>query len=160
MKLTNTGKCLVYKIYAFLIYLIPMSILFFVNLGEYDRDAGIFGFWGFVVLAFIILAFKNYVLEFFKKRTLLTVSIIFFIVSFITRYIADELLLITAVSMIAALLSTFVEIVADTYNEYSYKTVDGVRTKNLAPALTDKEAWRLSYGFILTNEEDNEEDKE
>ena len=147
MKLTNRGKCIQYKAFAFLIYLIPMTLLFFINLGAYTNNSGSVNFWGIVLFVGIVLAFKNYIIDVFKKRTLLAVNIALLLMAIIMRYLSDEVILITAVGGVSALIATFVEIVADTYDLMSYRLVDGVKIKNTAPALSDKEAWQQAYGI-------------
>ena len=147
MKLTNSGKCLLYRVLSFLVYLIPMTILFIVNIDSYSSGGGIFGFWGFIVLAFVFISFKQNVIDMFKKQTLLSVSGVFFIFSLIMRFLATEMLLITCVSFLASLLSSFVSIVADTYELLSYKLIDGVKQKNLDKAMPDKKAWAMAYGL-------------
>ncbi len=147
MKLTNRGKCLQYKLFAFLVYLIPMTLLFFINLGAYTNDGGSFNFWGIMIFVGIVLAFKNYIIDAFKKRTLLSINIALLAMSIVMRYLSDEVILIASIGSISALIASFVETVADTYDLMSYKLVDGVKIKNTAPAMGDKDAWRMAYGF-------------
>lgn len=150
MKLTNSGKCLIYRILSFLVYLIPMTILFIANIDTYSSGGGIFGFWGFIVLAFVFISFKQNIIDIFKKQALLSVSGVFFIFSLVMRFLATEMLLITCVSFLASLIASFVFIVADTYELMSYKLVDGVKQKNLDKAVPDKKAWAMAYGFSYT----------
>ena len=131
MKLTNKGKAWLYRFYAFLVYLIPMITLFIVNYQEYDKDGGAVGFWGIIVIAFAI-----------------------FVVALVMKNIAGQMLLISAVSAIAALLSSFVSVVSDVFVEHSFKMVDGEKVKNSAPAISDKQAWLEAYGYIFSKEEE------
>lgn len=157
MKLTNRGKCLQYKAFAFLIYVIPMTVLFLANVSAYTTTEKAVGFWGFVLIAFIILMFKNTIVEAFKKRAQVSLSAAVLIISVLFNYMASELTLIAAVSLVAAILASFVEVVADTYDTMSYKLVDGVKVKNPAVGMPDKEAWAVSYGVIVTgNKNDGE----
>lgn len=157
MKLTNRGKCLQYRLLAFFVYFIPMAILFAVNIGAYTTDKGkTIGFWGFIIVAFVILTFKNLIIDAFKKRTQITLSVAVLILSVIFKYISEELTLIAVVSLMASVLSSFVEVVADTYDSASYVIKDGVKLKNTATAIPDKQAWAISYGFIAVVEEDKE----
>ena len=149
MKLTNSGKCKIYRALSFLVYLIPMTILFIANIDAYSSGGGIFGFWGFIVLALVFVSFKGNILDTIKKQPLLSISGGLFIFSLIMRFLANEMLLITCVSFLASVLSSFVSIVADTYEMMSYKLVDGVKQKNLDKAMSDKKAWAMSYGISL-----------
>lgn len=154
MKLTNKGKAWLYRFYAFLVYLIPMITLFIVNYQEYDKDGGAVGFWGIIVIAFVVLAFKGYILNLFKKQPITTVSIAIFVVALVMKNIAGQMILISAVSAIAALLSSFVSVVSDVFVEHSFKMVDGEKVKNSAPAISDKQAWLEAYGYIFSKEEE------
>ena len=75
-------------------------------------------------------------------------SVAILIISIVMRFLANEIILIATVSTIASVLSSFVEVVADTYDLMSYKLVDGVKQRNLEKGLGDKEAWAMAYGFI------------
>lgn len=151
--MTNYGKCLLYKLYSFLIYAVPMTLLFILNRGAYKTEASIFGFWGYVILGLLIIAFKGAFLEMFKKRTVLSVSAVFFVFSLIMLYMAKEMVLIAGVSLVASILQSFVGIVEDVYARLSWIIAeDGTRRKNPKKALPDKDAWREAYGFIAAEE--------
>jgi hypothetical protein len=132
-----------------------MTILFIANIDTYSSGGGIFGFWGFIVLAFVFISFKQNIIDIFKKQALLSVSGVFFIFSSVMRFLATEMLLITCVSFLASLIASFVSIVADTYELMSYKLVDGVKQKNLDKAIPDKKAWAMAYGFSYSEKENN-----
>ena len=148
MRLTNRGKSIVYRCLAFLVYVIPMTILFIANYKAYTNTAGSVGFWGFVIIAFCILSFKNTIIECFKKRALTTFSIAILIIAIVMRFLADEIILIATISTVGSVLSSFIEVVADTYDNLSYKLIDGVKQRNTDQALSDKKAWAMAYGFI------------
>ena len=131
-----------------------MITLFVVNYQEYDKDGGAVGFWGIIVIAFVVLAFKGYILNLFKKQPITTVSIAIFVVALVMKNIAGQMLLISAVSAIAALLSSFVSVVSDVFVEHSFKMVDGEKVKNSAPAISDKQAWLEAYGYIFSKDEE------
>lgn len=158
MKLTNSGKCKLYRLYAFIAYAIPMAMLFFVNYNAYKQEGGAVGFWGFVLLGFVFLAFKEQILTLFKKRMLMSLSGTLFIFAILMQFIADQIILITGVSFAAGLLSSFISVVGDVYAERSYRMVDGEKIKNTSPAIPDKQAWLEAYGWNFTRED--EEPKE
>lgn len=145
--MTNGAKCKLYRLYAFLTYALPMALLFILNHEAYAGKASAFGFWGYIILIFVIAAFKDKFLTFFKNGSLLTVSAIVFVIALIMRYLSDELILISLVSLIGALLSTFIDIVGDVYERHSKIIVDGVEQKNRKPAMPDAEAWKEAYSF-------------
>ena len=145
--MTNLGKARLYKMYAFLIYAIPMMVLFFANMDEYKSDGSIFGFFGIVILMLVLIAFKNTVLEFVKKRTVLTVSVFVLLFSMLMASFADKMVLIATVSTIGGVFQGIVDVVADTYYNHAYIVKDGIKTRNPEMALTDKEAWAEAYGL-------------
>lgn len=145
--MTNRGKMWLYKLYSFLAYAIPMACLFVINREEYSSGGNMFGFFGFVILFFVILSFKNSFLKLIRNKTLLTVSAITLIFSILMQYLADNMILISTVSLISASIQSVVEVVADTYEIHSWVEVNGVRRRNPAKALSDTEAWREAYGF-------------
>jgi hypothetical protein len=147
----NVAKYRVYKAYSCLAYATPMATLFGLNSDVYLKDSTggtSIGFWGFVILVFVALAFKSKIMEFAKKNTILSISIIVFGVALIMQFIAGQLMLISAVSMGGAVASSVFEPVADYYYSIAYKQINEesrVRL-NLAP-VTQREAWRQAYGF-------------
>lgn len=145
--MTNRGKMWLYKLYSFLSYALPMTGLFFVNRKEYASGGNMFGFFGFVILFFIILSFKNAFLKLIRNKTLLTVSAIVLVFSILMQYLADNMILISTVSLIGASLQSVIEVVADTYEIHSWVEVNGVRRRNPSKAISDREAWKEAYGF-------------
>ena len=148
--MTNKGKAFLFKIYAFLIYLVPMAVLFAVNYNEYDKDGGAVGFWGIVVIA----AFKDYVIAFFKKQPLLTVSLAVFIVSIITAELADQLALISGIAVVASLLSSFVSVISDSFMNHAYIVQpNGEKSLNTNEAIPTRQAVMEAYGFVFTKKD-------
>lgn len=146
--MTNSAKLLLYKIFSFLVYAIPMIALFIINHDEYKSDGSAFGFFGIIILVFIGLTLKNSIATLFKTHTLLTVSIIILVLSLLMKYLGDNMILISCVSIVGSLLQSVIEAVAHVYENYAYITEDGVKKKNMAPAIPDAQAWREAYGFI------------
>ena len=95
MKLTNKGMSIVFKGLAFLVYLIPMAVLFGVNYAAYRQTEGLIGFWGVVLLAFVVLALKNILLTAFKKQPLIFMSLTVFIIALLMGKISDQMFLIS-----------------------------------------------------------------
>lgn len=146
--MTNRGKMWLYKLYSFFAYALPMFGLFFVNRKEYASGGNMFGFFGFVILFFVILSFKNAFLRMIRNKTLLTVSAIVLVFSILMQYLAENMILISTVSLIAASVQSVIEVVADTYEVHSWVEVNGIRKRNPAKAISDKEAWKEAYGFL------------
>ena len=146
--MTNRGMCLLYKAYSFIAYAIPMVILFLANMDAYKTDGSIFGFWGFVILGFVFIAFKGTFINLIKNRTLMTVSGIVLLFAILMQYIAQEMILISMMSFGGAVMQSFLEGVADVYENYSWITVDGVKKRNRKKAIPQAEAWAEAYGFI------------
>lgn len=157
MKLTNHGKSVLYKIYAFLAYSSIMFVLFVLKLNEYTTDSRL-GFYAIIVLAFVIVAFKDTIKNIFNYNLLLSVSVILLICALLGYTIGREMILISTCSVIASIISMFFGVVADTYAEYAFFTdKNGIKRKNLEVAISDKQAWRESYGFCFAKEEKPEE---
>ena len=146
--MTNRGMCLLYKVYSFIAYALPMVVLFIVNVDAYQTDGSIFGFWGFVILAFIFISFKSTFINLIKNRTLMTVSGLFLIFSIMMQYLAQEMILISTMSFAGAVMQSFFEGVADVYDTHSYILVEGVKRRNRKKALSQSEAWAEAYGFV------------
>ena len=146
--MTNRGMCLLYKAYSFVAYALPMMLLFIVNVDAYRTDGSIFGFWGFVILAFIFIAFKSTFINLIKNRTLMTVSGLLLIFSIMMHYLAQEMILISTMSFAGAAMQSFFEGVADVYENHSFVTVDGIKKRNRKKALPQSEAWAEAYGFV------------
>ena len=147
--MTNGAMKKLYKLYAFVVYLIPMLILFFARIDNYVNPEQAIGFFGVVVIIFVSLYFSRQILnQGFQGKTPIIISAVLFVFSFITQYIANELMIITGVSFVAALLSEFINQVSYVYENYEYKIIDGVKRKNLDKALPQKDAWREAYGIF------------
>lgn len=143
--MTNGAKCLLYKFYSFLVYLIPMGILFFINRERYDSDGSFVGFFGYIAIFFVILAYKNAFNNLMKNKTLLTVSAVLFVFSLIMHYLAKEMMLITGVSFVGAIFQSIFQAVADVYENHSKIVIDGVNRRNTNPAIPDADAWREAF---------------
>ncbi len=140
MKLTNKGQSRLFNFYAFLAYAIPMTLLFIFNNNAYKSSGSIVGFWGIVLFAFVVIAFREFLLKQLKNKMLLTLSIVWLIISLLMRYFADKMLLISFVSFFGALLSTFVTAVGDAYEAHAYKIENDEKVLNLEPAIPFKQA--------------------
>ena len=142
---TNKSRYIFYKWLSFLIYIIPLVVLFIIKRDDYITESGgkTVSFFGYMVVIFVIVAFKDKVLTFAKKNTILTVSVIIFTIAWVMKYLANELLLISAVSLIGSLISTIIEPVVGVYEAKLEKERNGDNV-NL---LSHKNAWRLAYGF-------------
>jgi len=145
--MTNRGKKLLYRFYAFLVYLIPMAVLFAVRIDHYLQVDGAVGMFGFLIIIFVVLFFGEKMFEGAKKDPVLSVSIVLFVFSIAMHFLASEMLWITSVSIVGAVLSKLVNAVAEVYANYEYKVIDGIKKKNRDPALPDKEAWDEAYGL-------------
>lgn len=150
----NIARYRLYKIYSCIAYATPMAILFGVNSSQYISDTTggkSIGFWGFVMLIFIVLAFKNKIKELGTKNAVMTVSILVFSISLIMRLIADQLMIISLCSIGGSVLSNMVEPVADYYYSVAYKQLnEDVRVKQNLATIPQKIAWRQAYGFVKT----------
>ena len=156
MKLTNSGMCRLYKIYTFLIYVIPMTVLFIIKHDAFSSQGGIFGFWGIIVLILCVLMFKEFISSLFNKQPIISVSIVLLVVGLFAEFLASYLTLIGIVSGVSGIASSLVSVVADVYSAHSYKTIDGEKVLNKSVAISQKEAWREAYGYNFTQDDEGE----
>lgn len=153
MKLSNHGKSVLYKLYAFLAYASIMLTLFFIKLQDYAPENRL-GFYSVIVLIFIIIAFKDTMKKIINYNLQLSASVITLACAILGYTVGKEMILIASASVVGSILSMFFGVVADTYAEYAYITdSNGIKRKNLARAISDKQAWRESYGFCFAKEE-------
>ncbi len=155
MKLTNGGMCRIYKLYTFLVYVIPMALLFAFKYESFSSDGGIFGFWGIIVLILCVIMFKEFCASFFKKQPIISVSIVLLVIGVFADFLATYLTLIGIVSGVGGVLSCIFSVVADVYNAHAYKMVDGEKVINKAVALSQKEAWKEAYGYNFADNNNN-----
>ena len=142
---TNKGRYIEYKALSFAMYVIPLLILFGVENTRYLKTAGTsLSFFGYIIFALVLVAFKDKIVDIGKKNVVLSVSLVIFAVSAIMRYLADELLLISGVSLFGALMSTIIEPVADVYRARAERDKSG---QGDGTTVTHKNAWRLAYGW-------------
>lgn len=139
-----------YKALSFAAYVLPLLILFGVENTRYLKAAGTsLSFFGYIIFALILVAFKDKIVDLGKKNVVLSISLVIFIVSAIMRYLADELLLISGVSLFGALMSTIIEPVADVYKVRADRDTRG---EGDGSTVTHKNAWRLAYGWREKND--------
>lgn len=148
---TNKGRYIEYKFLSFMAYVLPLLILFAVENTRYLKTAGTqLSFFGYIIFALILVAFKDKIVAMGKKNVILSVSIVIFVISAIMKYLADELLIISGVSLFGALLSTILEPVADVYKIRADRDTAG---QGDGTTLSHKNAWRLAYGWREEREE-------
>lgn len=142
MKLTNYGQSVLFKLYAFFVYLTPMLVLFFCNMDEYTSDAT-FSFFGIVLLGFVAIAFCGTLKKIFNYNLGLSISAIIFIVALMAKYLGEQLLLISGCSFIGSALALIFGAISNTYYRFAFITDDkGRRRKDTAQALPLKEIWK------------------
>lgn len=145
--MTNLGKSYIYRLFSWCAYVIPLAALFIINRDAYIAPESTVGFFGIVIIALAVIAFKDTVVNAFKRSPLMTLSIVLLVVGMMMESIAGELSLIATASLIGSCLHLIVDKVADVYHDRAYRIVDGVKTRNREPALPDREAWREAYGI-------------
>ena len=144
--MTNGAMKKLYKFYAFLVYLVPMLALLIIRREHYASPEKAIGIFGIMIIFFVVLYFQKQLFS-MKGKAFIIISGLLFVFSIITRFIAEELEIITGVSFVAAVISEFINIVANVYEDYEYKMIDGVKRKNTERAITQKQAWREAYGI-------------
>ena len=150
MKITNYGQSILFKVYAFLAYLIPMLTLFFLNLDAYTQN-GTFSFFGIVLLGFVCIAFCGTLKKIFNYNIGLSVSAIIFIVALMAKYLGEQLLLISGCSFVGSVFALIFGSISNTYLRFSYITDEnGRKRKDRGQALPLSEIWRETL-YISNN---------
>lgn len=139
----------VYKVYSCLAYAAPLAGLFAINRDVYLSNASTgISFFGYIILAFMAIAFKTKIMEAAKKNTLMTVSIIVFAVALIMQYLAQQLLLISGASIMGCVMSMGFENVSDVYYSRTYQTIaDGKKVRINSPTMPQAQAWKAAFGL-------------
>jgi len=163
MKFTNGAMAKVYKIYTFLIYIIPMIGLYVWKHEDFGTEGSIFGFWGIVVIFLMVIAFKQFCADFFKKFPQLSVSLIILFIGLFSEFLADNLVLIGSFSTVASILGLLFSTVADVYQSHAFliDKATGEKRLNKNKAISQKEAWQEAYFFGIAEEvEETEQENE
>ena len=162
MRVTNGAMARVYKLYTFLVYALPMIALYAWKHDEFATEGSAFGFWGIVVVFLLVIAFKNLIVDFFKKYSLLSISLGILFLGLFSEFLADNLLIIGVFSTVSSLFSLCVSVVADVYTEHAHIMENGEKKVNKAPAISQKEAWKEAYffDFVANTEIEPEEPEE
>lgn len=158
--MTNLGKSYIYRLFSWCAYVIPLAVLFIINRDAYIAPESTIGFFGIVIIALAVIAFKDTVINAFKRSPLMTLSIVLLVVGMMMESIAGQLSLIAAASLVGSCLHLIVDKVADVYHDRAYRIVDGVKTRNREPALPDCEAWREAYGIHVKKIEPTDGEEE
>lgn len=159
MKLTNFGKSILWKILAFLVYLIPMAALFIWNFEEYTTDSRL-SFFGIVIIGFVVIAFANTVKKILNYNVGLSVNAIIFLISIFAQFLGEQLCLISAVSFFGCLISMLFGAVGNTYYRLSFiRDEQGRRRKDMSPGLSFREVVRETIVTFGDPKEEKEEEK-
>lgn len=152
MKITNFGQSILFKIYGFLLYLVPMLILFFCNMKEYLGDSA-FSFFGIVLLGFVAIAFCGTLKKIFNYNISLSISALIFIIALLSKYLGNQLMLISGASFIGSVLSMFAGAISNTYYRFAYIVDEqGRRRKDKTQAIPLKEAWQETISVFNKGE--------
>ena len=142
MKLTNYGQSIMFKIYAFLVYLIPMLILFFTNIDAYTSDSKL-SFFGILILGTCLIAFCGTIKKIINYNVGLSVSVIVFLIALLSKYLGEQLMLISGCSFIGSVLSIVFTAISNTYYRLAFvEDEQGRKRKDKSPAISFKEAWQ------------------
>lgn len=145
--MTNLGKSYLYRLLSWCAYVLPLAVLFVLNRDAYINPESAIGFFGILIIALAVIAFKETVINAFKRSPLMTLSIVLLVVGMMMESIAAQLSLIATASLLGSCLHLILDKVADVYHDRAYRIRDGVRIRNRAPALPDRDAWREAYSI-------------
>jgi len=140
--MTNIRRFYMYRLLAFVAYLVPMATLFGIRHNIYLKtmSSGL-SFFGFVVVMLLAISFKSKLTAVARKNTVMTISVVIFVVAVVMQYLATELLIISLASVVGCVFSAIFEPVAEVYKGRCYKDGAKVRTERLP----HKKAWQQGY---------------
>lgn len=148
----NALRYKVYKLYSMVAFAVPLMGLFAINKDTYISTASTgISFFGFILLLFFVIAFKNKILAGAKKDTLLTVIIGVFATALIMQYLAHQLMLISGAAFMGWAFSKAFDHVADVYYSRAYQEIsDGRKVRIQTPTMPQKQAWRAAFGLSFS----------
>lgn len=150
MKLTNSGKMRLYQLYSIIAYLLPMLLCYFLFFFNSEPKTQ-FGFWGYMILFMVFIFSYKVIVKSMQKTPLLFGSILLLVFGLVMSELGESLSLISVFSIVGALISTIILKVENVYEANSKIAVNGninVMQKNPAPAIPDKQAWKIAYGVL------------
>ena len=148
MKISNYGKMIIYKIYSVLAYVLPMLATYFIFFHKAEPKTQ-FGFWFYIILFLCLIVGKNIIFERIKKNLVATVGVVMLIIGIFFSYMGDALTVIGVAGCISALICSVFIKVADVYHAHAFISVNGntqVLQRNPAPAIKEKDAWKIAFG--------------
>lgn len=150
MKLTNKGKALMWSITAVLVYSIPLIILALTHTDKIFKSASTtLTFFSIVIIVLFVIFAKKAVKAICKVTTgLVFASLVGLVLAIGLRSLADDLILIFAVSLFGAVLAWLPLQLTGIYNGLS-KNADG--TPNTANGISVIEAIKMQFAFIAKN---------
>lgn len=149
----NELRMWLYRGLSCVLYAAPLLGLYGFKFDDYSGVGFSIGFFGYVLVMFLVIGFKSKLTDATRKNTVLTVSIIVFVVALIMQWLGQELLIISLCSIGGCALSRIPEPVADYYGAARFRTVKDtngaertIRVDN--PLVRHKEAWIRAYRGI------------
>ena len=120
MKLTNHAQSVLFKIYAFLVYCLPMAVLYFCNIENYNSDSKL-SFMGVLLIGFVAIAFANTVKKIINYNIGLSVSSIIFVIALLSKFLGEQLIMISGASFIGSVFALIFSEISNTYSRFAFK---------------------------------------
>lgn len=144
--MTNYRRYLLYKGLSFLAFIIPFSILIAIDSEDFIiKEVTKLSLYGYIVLIFLVVAFKNKLFDTAKKNPPLSMSLILFVTAIIMRNFYKELLLISIAGLLGSILSAIFEPVERVYFNCCFVANGTTYSKITTEDLPQKEGWKRAY---------------
>ncbi|MEG2001722.1 MAG: hypothetical protein RR107_01345 [Clostridia bacterium] len=144
--MSNIGKYRLYKVLSFLAFALPFAVVVGANFSRFIAfEATKVSLYGYVVLIFMVVAFKNKIFENAKKNPVLTLSIVMFLTAYIMKSFANELMVLSLTGLIGSLLSAVFDPVVEVFFSECFEMNGQNRRRITAETLSHKEGWKRAY---------------
>jgi hypothetical protein len=142
----NARRFWLYKAYSMALYALPLLIYYLAEYAAKGKGRGYsVGFIGYLTIIFLIIGFKSKLTRIIRKNLVLSVSVAVFIVAFIAQFLADAMMIVSALSILGAAASMVFDKVADVYYTRSFKVEGGVAKKIRTEYLPQRKAWSTAF---------------
>ncbi len=144
--MSNLGKYRLYKFASLFSFLLPFAVLVGVNYQMFiSFEVTKISLYGYIVMIFVVVAFKTKIMGTAKKNPLLTMSIVLLITSMIMRNYSYQLTNIAICGIVGSSLSSIFEPVADVFFNECYEINGEHKRRVERDTLSHKQGFLRAY---------------
>jgi len=145
----NRAQYWLYKLYACIACATPLALLYGINYKTYigHSDGGMtISFWVWVGFITFVIMVKKRLTEYAKKDIVMTILTGIFSFSLIMFFLAQQMMIISGLSLAGWISAKQVDKIADVYYQKSWSvTADGAKVKINNPYVKVKAAWKQAF---------------